>query len=224
MKRILISSIFLLCALFTASAQLNIKSTNSVSERFYKDTWATVTWNGSAFMFNSSDPTTALTLSFTLGKDKTSALTTLQQIYDWFESAENKTSITFEDDGNEITLYKQDGMQIIITTGDAEFARKEYNRRLSGALVGTMQYKKKESTPHLSFIIKKALVRSIEAISALADPKYGVTPVEESIVPVAEPEPVDTTSVKKETVEIPVQETVQAPDTTKVQKNTVPEE
>ena len=106
---------------------------------------------------NSSDPTTALTLSFTLGKDKSSALTTLQQIYDWFESAENKTSITFEDDGNEITLYKQDGMQIIITTGDAEFARKEYNRRLSGALVGTMQYKKKESTPHLSFIVKKAL-------------------------------------------------------------------
>ena len=174
-------------------------------------------------MFNSSDPLTALTLSFTLGMDKTSALTTLQQIYDWFESAEKKSSITFEDDGNEITLYKQDNKEIIITTGDADYVRKEYSRRLSGALVGGIQYMKKESTPHFSYITKKALESSIDAISALTDPKYGTTPVEESIVPVAEPEPVDTTSVKKETVEIPVQETVQAPDTTKVQKNTVPE-
>lgn len=204
MKKIITSFVLLLTIVSSASAQLNIKSSNSVSERFYKDTWATVTWNGSAFMFNSSDPNTALTLSFTLGKDKASALTTLQQIYDWFEGAENKTSITFEDDGNDITLYKQDGLQILITTGDSEFARKEYSRRLSGALVGVSQYKKKEATPHFSYIQKKALVRSIEAITALTEPKYGVTPVKEKVtdeepvaVPVPETEsPVDTTMVQ----------------------------
>lgn len=175
MKKIITSFTLLLAIVTTASAQLNIKKVNSVSERFYKDTWVTVTWDGSAFMFNSSDPVTALTLSFTLGKDKTSALTTLQQIYDWFKTAENKTSITFEDNGTDITLYKADGMEIVISTGDPEFIRKEFNRRISGALVGTYQYKKKESTPHFSYIREKALLRPIEAISALTDPKYGAT-------------------------------------------------
>lgn len=175
MKKIILTIILLFVIITTASAQLNIKSSSSKSERFYKDNWVTITWNGNAFMFNSSDPNTALTLSFTLGNNKESALITLNQIYDWFESAEKKTSITFEDNGNEITLYKQDGLQIIISTGDSEFIRKEYSRRISGMLIGTQQYKKKESTPHFSFIKKKALVNGIEEISALTDPKYSIT-------------------------------------------------
>lgn len=68
-----------------------------------------------------------------------------------------KSLITFEDDGNEITLYKQDNKEIIITTGDADYVRKEYSRRLSGALVGGIQYMKKEPTPHFSYITKKAI-------------------------------------------------------------------
>lgn len=175
MKKIISTIILLFVIITTASAQLNIKSSSSKTERFYKDNWATITWNGNAFMFNSSDPVTALTLSFTLGNNKESALITLSQIYDWFESAEKKTSITFEDNGNEITLYKQDGLQIIISTGDPEFIRKEYSRRISGALIGSPQYRKKESTPHFSFIQKKALVKGIEEISALTEPQYGIT-------------------------------------------------
>ena len=173
MKKFISTFILLFAIIATASAQLNIKSSSSGSERFYRDTWASVSWNGKAFIFNSSDPNTALTLSFTLGKDKETAILTLNQILDWFEKAAKKESITFEDDGQEITLYKQDGVQIIISNGDCEFIRREYSRRITGALVGGVQYKKKEATPHFSFIQKKALVKTIEAISALSDSKYG---------------------------------------------------
>lgn len=172
MKKILLVFVLLYSTLSLAHAQLKIKSTGSESERFYKDTWATITWNGSSFMFNSSDPVTGLTLSFTLGVNKSAALTTLNQMCDFLDNSGNKASITFEDNGREITLYKIDAYEIGISNGDAEFIRKETSRRISGAILGTPQYAKKESTPHYSFIKKKALVESIEALSALSDPKY----------------------------------------------------
>ena len=167
--------IFVLAALLfsaTAFAQLNITSTSSRAEQFYHDQWITESWNGSAFIATSSDPVTALSLTFTLGADKASALTTLQQISKWFKGADSKSSITFEDNGKQITLYKQDNLQIIISTGDPEFIRKEYTRRLSGALIGTVQYKKKESTPHFSFITKNALEKMIWNTYTITDPKY----------------------------------------------------
>lgn len=171
MKRIIVCvfSLFIICSAF---AQLNITSSGSKNETFYKDTWSTVTWNGKAFMFNSSDPVTGLTLSFTLGNIRSSAVTTLNQIFDFLEESESKSFITFEDNGKEITLYKIDSYELGISNGDAEYIRKETSRRISGALLGTQQYSKKDSTPHYSFIKRKALVESIETLTYLSDPKY----------------------------------------------------
>lgn len=171
MKKIVVSVLIFSISLISF-AQLNIKSTSNKSDQIYKDTWATVTWNGSAFMLNSSDPVTALTLSITLGPDKAHALTTLNQIKEWFYSVETKSAITFEDDGREITLYKTASIEMVISNGDAEYIRKETSRRISGALLGTSQYAKKEATPHYSFIKERALLSMIENISALSDPKY----------------------------------------------------
>ena len=64
--------------------------------------------------------------------------------------------------------------------------------------MGGVQYKKKEATPHFSYIQKKALVKTIEAISALSDSKYGnlakVTAVPESQPEDTTVQPDDTTS------------------------------
>lgn len=172
MKKIILIVVAICGLCFTSFAQLNIKSTSSKSETLYRDMWVSCSWNGAAFIMTSSDPQTSLSLTFTLGGDKASAYKTVYQIISWFDSAENKSSITFEDGGNDITLYKQDGAQIIISTGDAEFIRKEYSRRISGALAGTPQYRKDERTPHLSFITDKAINEISRRIWTLTDPKY----------------------------------------------------
>ena len=172
MKKIILFLATALCLSGMAFAQLNIKSTSSKSETLYRDMWVSCSWNGSAFIMTSSDPQTSLSLSFTLGEDKASAYKTVYQIISWFDGAENKSSITFEDNGTDITLYKQDGAQIIISTGDAEFIRKEYSRRISGALAGTPQYRKDQRTPHLSFITNNAINEISRRIWTLTDPKY----------------------------------------------------
>lgn len=161
-----------LCISMPVFAQLNIKNSSSKEERFYKDNWAQIVWNGNAFMFHSTDPETGMSLVFSLGSNREETITTLKDIQDWIDNTDKKSSITFEVDGMDITLYKPDNLQIIITTGDAVYAQKEYSQRLSGAVLGTAGYKRKEATPHFSFIQKKLLPNAIRTISELTDEKY----------------------------------------------------
>lgn len=170
MKRIIILICFIIASL-NAFAQLNITSSGSKSERFYKDQYLTVSWTGKEFLLNASDPVTALSIPVTLGITKTQAIMSIVQILDWVESSENQSYITIENNGEDILLYKRSGY-ICISNGDPDYVRKEMNRRLTSALAGGGAYRKKEATPVLSFITQKALRKIHEALEALNDPKY----------------------------------------------------
>lgn len=167
--------IFIIAGLLTyiaAFAQLNIKSTETSEDTFYKDHWSQIIWDGNAFVFHSTDSKSGRSLTFILGSNKEKAIATLTDIQNWFDTAAKKSAITFEDNGRELTLYKQDNHQIVITTGDAVYAHKEFVRRAANSVVTSVGYMLQDSTPHFSLIKKDLFPKAIGKISELTEEKY----------------------------------------------------
>lgn len=164
-----LSVLFLFVPAFAQSAK------QSKADRIYKDNWCTITWNDSAFVFNSLDTETNHILSFTLGKNKASAIAKLEKMLEWYEEAEVKESVTFREGATNITFYKADVFKMIISDGDVEFCKSEFSKRLEGFtfVLGEAELDKRASAHHYSFLQKKALTKPITTIAALKDPKYG---------------------------------------------------
>lgn len=148
----------------------------SKADRIYKDNWSNVTWSGSAFIFNSIDTETHHVLSFTLGKDKASAIAKLEKMLEWYEEAEMKDHVTFREGSTQITFYKASELKMIISDGDVDFCKSEYSKRLEGFtfVLGEAEIDKRAEAHHYSLLQKRALTKSAASIAALKDPKFGM--------------------------------------------------
>lgn len=162
-----------LCLSICVYAQSGKQS--SKADRIYKDNWATVTWCDSVFVFNSIDTETNHVLTFTLGKNKASAIAKLEKMLEWYEEAEVKEHVTFREGAKNITFFKASVIKMIISDGDVEFCKNEYSKRLEGFtfVLGEDEIDKRDSQHHYSQLLKKALTKPIQTISGLTDPKYG---------------------------------------------------
>lgn len=148
----------------------------SKSDRIYKDNWSNISWCDSVFVFNSIDTETHHVLSFTLGRDKASAIAKLEKMLEWYEEAELKDHVTFREGSTLITFYKASELKMIISDGDVDFCKSEYSKRLEGFtfVMGEAEIGKREEKPHYSLLQKRALTKPVSTIAALKDPKYGI--------------------------------------------------
>ena len=158
---------FVMCV--NANAQLSVKSSSTKDDIISKDMYCSVryTSNEGYFLITTDvAQNTHNTLSLFLGKDSTSAKLTLNDLYDWFTTTENKSSLVVTDTktNEDLTLYRVMRKTYIMTNGDAEYARKVYNKLVMNQTVGTPKSKNNGNSPIMGYITEKVLK---EALSIL---------------------------------------------------------
>lgn len=158
---------FVMCV--NANAQLSVKSSTTKDDMISKDMYCSVRHiPNEGYFLTTTDvaQNTHSTLSLFLGKDNASAKLTLNDLYDWFTTAENKSSLVVTDtkSNEELTLYRVIKKTYIITNGDAEYARKVYNKLIMNQTIGTPKSKSNGSSPIMGYITEKVLK---EALSIL---------------------------------------------------------
>lgn len=110
---------------------------------------------------------TNATLELFLGKDKESALMTLNDLYNWFEAAKNKSSVVVKDakSGESLTLYRVSKGTYLITDGDAEYARRTYNQSLTSSIAGGVKQKNNAASPVVGYVTAKVMKGAIAKLS-----------------------------------------------------------
>lgn len=172
MKRIVSLLFTIALASVYANAQLNVKSSSSNEDIICKDMYCSVRSNsdGEYFLITVDKmQRTNATLTIFLGNDTQSALLTLSDLFNWFDGAENKSSLIITDtkSGEDLTLYRVSQGTYIITNGDAEYARHSYNQALTTALVGGVKQQNNSSSPILGYVTPKVLKKAISTLSNL---------------------------------------------------------
>ncbi len=172
MKRIVSILFIIAIASASANAQLNVKSSSSNEDIICKDMYCSVRSNndGEYYLITVDKmQRTNATLTVFLGDDEESALLTLNDMFGWFDGAENKSSLIITDtkSGEELTLYRVSQGTYIITNGDAEYARHSYNQALTTALVGGVKQQNNSASPILGYVTPKVLKKAISILSNL---------------------------------------------------------
>ena len=157
---------FVMCV--NANAQLSVKSSSTKDDMISKDMYCSVRYipNEGYFLITTDAQNTQKLLSLFLGKDNASAKLTLNDLYVWFTTAENKSSLVVTDNksNKDLTLYRVMKKTYIMTNGDAEYARKRYNNLIMSKTIGTPANKELEFSPTMGYITEKVLK---EALSIL---------------------------------------------------------
>lgn len=170
MKKIL-SLVALVClCTVSAHAQLNVTASSSSEDTVSRDMYCSVRGNSEgSYSLITSDKLqgTNATLELFLGKDKESALLTLNDLLTWFETAKNKSSLVVADakTGEDLTLYRVSKGTYLITDGDAEYARRTYNQNLTGNIAGGVKPKHNAASPVVGYVTTKVMRGAIEKLS-----------------------------------------------------------
>ena len=125
-------------ATFSAMAQLNVQYESSSQDIIVKGgSYGSLRQSKEGITLYVTDMHTGQSMVFVLGKDRASALQTLEDMSVWFNRAKNKTYLEVKDAvGKEYTLGKVGG-NLLLTTGDGEYIRKFYADEVLTALFGS---------------------------------------------------------------------------------------
>lgn len=126
MKKLLLIMLAL-CLSISAMAQLNIQSSSTKEDIITKGPYGSIRLTADGYVLHSTDNihNTNAIISLLLGKDKASAITTINQLVQWCADSKNKATITVLDElsGEEVTIYKVNGSSMAISTGGEEYIR-----------------------------------------------------------------------------------------------------
>ena len=166
MKKFFILCLMALAVCVNANAQLSVKSSSTKDDIISKDVYCSVRYTSNeGYYLITTDvaQNTHNTLSLFLGQDDVSAKLTLKDLYNWFTTAENKSSIVVTDtkSNEDLTLYRHMNKSYIMTNGDAEYARKVINKLMMNSIVGTPKSKNNGNSPIMGYITEKVLKEAL---------------------------------------------------------------
>ena len=158
---------FVMCV--NANAQLSVKSSTTKDDIISRDMYCTIRYtpNEGYFLITTDVAQNSHnTLSLFLGKDDVSAKLTIKDLYDWFTTAENKSSIVVTDtkSNEDLTLYRHMAKTYIMTNGDTEYARKVYNKLIMNQTFGTPKSKNNGNSPIMGYITEKVLKKALSIL------------------------------------------------------------
>lgn len=153
---------------FSAMAQLNVQSSSGKEDIIAKNQYATVqlTANGYVVSVNDWIGDSNARLDLFLGKTKESAAMTLNDILKWHAGAKNKDNIIVLDKltEKELTLYRYNGLTIVLSEGNSEFIRKSINAKFNTGLLGAPNKKTHSNTPIGGQLTVKVLEKAYEEL------------------------------------------------------------
>lgn len=166
MKKIFILCLMAFVMCVNANAQLLVKSSTTKDDIISKDMYCSVRYaSNEGYFLITTDvaQNTHNTLSLFLGKDCASAKLTLKDLFDWFTTTENKSSVVVTDtkSNEELTLYRHMKKAYIMTNGNAEYARKVYNSLIMNQIIGTPKNKNNGNSPIMGYISEKVLKEAL---------------------------------------------------------------
>lgn len=173
MKKLFITLVAVL-ATFSAMAQLNVQYESSSEDIIVKGgSFGSLRQSKEGITLYITDMHTGQSMVFVLGKDRASALQTLEDIAVWFDRAKNKSYLEVKDAvGADYTIGKCGGY-LYLTNGDGEYIRKFYTDEVLTALFGSTSGPKgtfntkgqySADTPRIGYITASILNKGIKRL------------------------------------------------------------
>lgn len=151
MRKLLIIALTMISA--SAFAQLNVVS-EGTAKYLFKGQNHSVVQAGECIDLIVNDIHNAGTMTIHLGDSKDQAIETYKQIGEFFKTNENKSALVVKGkDGENLTLYRHNGMYWIVTEGDQEYARQS-TRDMTVKMIagGKTRAEKKSAIPLIGYL------------------------------------------------------------------------